>query len=753
MKTTSKYACVLAAALSLAACTDDKYAATIPDPVMPEDQALLDYLATFDVLKSYVGEGGLALGATVDPAEFLKREQNFSTIYTNFTEVMPVGSYMHSTSVADNGDIDLGNLAELASLCKEKEMALYGPSLLSCAGQNVTYLNALIAPVVIPYVPVEPEKGVIMVADFEADEIGKTYPMSNGSVAAVADDPDGVSGHVLHIGEDGNGAAYSYPEFEVELTEGVTLGVCKGVRIDLKAPGSGGLYGQGLRLYICDATGNYIEHTYGNCQSFGCADNQWGRNLIMLDINQANLSAADKEMTKVKFRVGSATGSGNYYIDNIRMEWEIAGDDTGRDVLVDFENCKPGDKFPMTGNSTAVVEADPDGKSGNVLHIGSDAEPANQSHPTFHIVLPDGHKLGDYKSLSVDFRGDGSTGLYGSGVRLGINTTTDFRVLAGPSGFGCMGGNVWNRNGILIMFDGSAAEANQNVELTAAEKELTEFDLTIGSGTGSGNYWIDNIVFTREINTDDTIIEKTPEEKDQLLADALNAWITAVVSAAGEGVDTYDICSQPLTSASDPSFFDWGEYLGHDSYVARAVAMAREAAGERQLKFFVSQSIDLDATAADKIDRLAEAVSAIEATGVEIEGLNILLHAVYTLDADKQAGYVTALDEMMHRLVATGRKVRISDFTLRITDKAGDDLRATEFYKEERKAELQNVLSESAGFHTLVLKTFRSLLADKAEGFSVGKVYDADACVAPWNANSNRTLVYEGIVNGLGNIN
>ena len=44
----------------------------------------------------------------------------------------------------------------------------------------------------------------------------------------------------------------------------------------------------------------------------------------------------------------------------------------GKTVICDFENDELGKAYGMTGGSQAVVENDPDGKSGKALHVGTD---------------------------------------------------------------------------------------------------------------------------------------------------------------------------------------------------------------------------------------------------------------------------------------------------------------------------------------------------------------------------------------------
>jgi hypothetical protein len=156
-------------------------------------------------------------------------------------------------------------------------------------------------------------------------------------------------------------------------------------------------------------------------------------------------------------------------------------------IIVDFESNNVSDTYPMTSaNGQSEVVIDPSGASGKVLHIFG---PANQTFPKFQIVLPEGRKLGDYQTLKMDFNGGNNSGRYGQGMRMGINDKP-LKNYNSAADFGCPDGS-WGRGFIALPL--------ADLGLTDAEKELTEFTLTVGSATGSGDYYIDNIAIEREI--------------------------------------------------------------------------------------------------------------------------------------------------------------------------------------------------------------------------------------------------------------
>jgi len=176
----------------------------------------------------------------------------------------------------------------------------------------------------------------------------------------------------------------------------------------------------------------------------------------------------------------------NYRVSNTSNNPAISTEST---MLADFEANNLGDTYLMTSsNGQSEVVNDPSNLSGKVLHIFG---PAVQTFPKFQITLPSGRKLGDYKTLKMDFYGGDNTGRYGQGMRMGINdkALTSYNSAAD---FGCPNGS-WGRGLIALPL--------ANLNLTEIEKELTTFTLTVGSATGSGDYYIDNITMEREVET------------------------------------------------------------------------------------------------------------------------------------------------------------------------------------------------------------------------------------------------------------
>lgn len=472
------------AAVSFASCTDsldcfmDKFQ-------KPDEVAVNEELNKYDILKSYIGTDapGFFLGAKVSANDFVKQGPLYSAVVSNFTAVDVTGSFTPLNTLA-NDEYNFNGIKSFASVTSETQdnILAVGGNLISNQGQRAEYLNSLLEPVFIPFVP---EKGTTKILDFEDDAIGTTYPMTGGSQAVVENDPANESGHVLHVGTDADKAAYSHPKFHVKLPEGRKLGDYVRMYVDMRFVNSDGIWGAGLHLFI-----NGEDFALGgNGSEFGAANNTWKREGV-IKLNDPSRFGCDlskyKDLTEFDLAFGATSGGAQYYIDNIVMDYEVAGG--GYVDLFSFENDAVGTTYPMSGGSQAVVENDPTGEvGGKVLHVGTDADKAAYSYPKFHVKLPAGQTLGDYEALCVDMRFVNNDGIWGSGLHLFINGV-DYELNGNGDAF-CGGGNKWKVDGKIKLNDASTF----GCVLSDEHKALNEFDLQFGAGSGGAQYYLDNI--------------------------------------------------------------------------------------------------------------------------------------------------------------------------------------------------------------------------------------------------------------------
>lgn len=722
-------------AVLVMSCTDDYNCDLKVEK--PEDVALSEYLSQFDLLKSYVDRNtAFQLAANLPASEFVKKNNAYSTLLTNFDAIDIYGSFTPLNTLSLD-EYDFGAMQTVASTAAEAGVVLYGGALCSNQGQRAEYYNKLLEPVFIPFVP---EKGSTVLFDFEKDALGTSYAMTGSSSSVVEEDPTGESGHVLHVGTDDVKAAYSYAKFQVKLPEGRTLGDYIRLKIDLRFVNNDGIYGAGMRVFI-----NGQEFSLGgNGADFCEGGNRWKREGVIKMDNPERfgfaLPPSMKDLTEFELSVGSASGGAQYYLDNIIMDYEVAGG--GLVTLFDFEKDAIGTSYSMTGNSTAIVEEDPAGESGHVLHVGTDAVKAANSFPEFHVVLPNGMTLGEFLYLYIDLRFVNNDGIWGSGMFIFINDTKFY--LGGNGDAFCTGGNKWKREGQIKLHD--AAERFGFV-LPDEMKGLTEFKLSIGSESGGAQYYLDNIGLYWKAA--DKVIEKTPEEKVALITEEMKKWIGGMVYAGINDINsvkTWNIVSEPLDKTVDANTFNWGEHLGEVEYARTAVKIANDTAKNSNvnLELFVSNTFNQYDDMGQKADELIALVKSWEADNVtKIAGYNILLHAVYSKDATFQAGNEKVITELFGRLAQTGKLIRISDLSMMVEDADGNFISSDKLTTVERTA--------AAAYMAFIIKEYRKAISsDKQYGISISGITETTNGnkVCPWTSKYNRNEMYEGIVQG-----
>ena len=101
-----------------------------------------EYLATFDVLKSYINRAEnspFKFTANLNPNDFVAHEVAYSTIMNNFDGI-DVGSttYMPATAVDDQGAYNFGDMSTLADALAGTGVTAYGGTLASYQGQRRT---------------------------------------------------------------------------------------------------------------------------------------------------------------------------------------------------------------------------------------------------------------------------------------------------------------------------------------------------------------------------------------------------------------------------------------------------------------------------------------------------------------------------------------------------------------------------------------------------------------------------------------
>lgn len=418
-------------------------------------------------------------------------------------------------------------------------------------------------------------------------------------------------------------------------------------------------------------------------------------------------------------------------------------------TIIDFENYAIGDKVdmvnttsPTTINATATGEiTQGDDAHGKVLTVAS-----AQGLPRIHVKLEEGLTLADYTYVMMDMKL--RAGLWGWGMRIGFNETL-LSPNQNAAGYGYNQDDKWKDEGILIKFvrEGEDTPAG-TIALSDDLLALNEFDFIIGSASGDWRADIDNIKFHYEKSGG--TIEKTAEEKKEIISTELNDWITNKVKAGEEDITAWNVVCNPFDETLDDNSFMWSNYLGGSIECAQtAISMARSAS-EKSLKLFILndcyQGEGMKTTAASLIDWVNKIESTSLASGGKavVDGYNIKLNAIYSGDVSRQNVNEQEIIDLLEALSATGKLVRLSDLNVLYEDDLGNYVSSSEAVSGERERVGQYI--------AFIIKQYRKLIpVEQQYGISISSMTETSngSNLCPWTSDFERTEIYEGIVNGL----
>ena len=381
----------------------------------------------------------------------------------------------------------------------------------------------------------------------------------------------------------------------------------------------------------------------------------------------------------------------------IASETKVLPEVTGADVI-DFESDALGKTYPTqkatgdaaTGN--AVVENDPAGQSGQVIHISK----ATQCFPAITIKFPEGRKLGDYTDLTLDYYAVGNSS-YTSKIFLAMGGKNN--VFKSPKDYGCTL-KTWGRGLVSIPLAALAFSEDQ--------MKQTEVTIVIGPQGVLCEYYIDNITLAYKYKPTYEV-EKTPEEKFQIIGGALSEYIAAAMEAA-PSINSWAVADCPVTSSPD---LIWKQNLG-ETYFAYAAQKMREQRGDAKL--FVSEYL-MDANVRAEFLHLLGA----NAVGMDqINGIDVLTSInAASFDAN---GFATMLQE----LARTGRLIRLT-----IQSVTGTDAQA------------------AAALTQAVAAYKQQVPAAQQYGISFGSVIESASNAGLWTTAFNRKVTYASCADAL----
>ena len=380
-----------------------------------------------------------------------------------------------------------------------------------------------------------------VIADFESDELGKTYPTfyrwgaeeDKGTATVVADPSGKENNKAVNLVTTNYDCVF---KIDATLPEGKTLGDYLAVSFDVYFSNDawkcmflyldGDMVFRNTKVENGEVKDDYPKQADGNV---------WTTKTYTFSM--LDLQSTDLAKTSFNLAFGVSDNAANYYIDNIKL---IApkNSESGYLTIDDFEDKEVGDTYGIKAwaptDGEAKVSLDPEDNTNKVINMVCTNWNAV---PAFNVILPTGKQLGDYESISFD--------LYNTNSYEWANYKKSEIYIDGTKVFDEPGDDEsapidkWTNKSFKL----------EDMTLTDDHKAKSGFTLGAGISIGQGNYYMDNIMLK--------------EKGTGLVQNIVKAIIVAVQNGKlliqGDNVtkvDVYDSKGMHCTSVKNESAVD-----------------------------------------------------------------------------------------------------------------------------------------------------------------------------------------------------
>ena len=271
--------------------------------------------------------------------------------------------------------------------------------------------------------------------------------------------------------------------------------------------------------------------------------------------------------------------------------------------------------------------------------------------------------------------------------------------------------------------------------------------------------------------TNDTYVEKTPEEKKIFVTGALDAWIRGMMSATDGYVTVWDAINEPIsgTDGDGDGFYDlwsaangdaennfyWQDYIGNEDYGPTVVKLAHKYySGDGDLKLFINDyNLESDWDDNHKLKSLIHWIEVWESRDIiYIDGIGSQMHVSFYANPTIQASKEEHIIKMFELMAATGKLVKISELDMGYIDADGNTVPTVAMTEAMHK--------QMAGFYKFIISKYFEIVPP-AQQYGITQWCATDAAgdlgtgwrggepVGLWDANYNRKHTYAGFAQGL----
>lgn len=704
---------LFAAGFSLiTSCADDEvldYQVEKPESIVFQEE-----INQYEDLKTYVDRQAnpvFKLGAGVTIAEFSEKGVMYRLLSRNFDEVTAGYGMKHGAVVQEDGSLNLADVEKFLQAANQAGLSVYGHTLVWHANQNAKYLNSTIAASKIPGGGGEPSWDEVADADFETDDAAN-YEVNEQALATFTAAGEGAAGEgrALKVTNEAVRENDWESQFFFTFSPPMEMGEEYELSMDVKADVDASFATQ---AHI--QPGEYVHWDF-----FGAinATPEWSTFTKKVIVTESTLGTGT-----IAFNLGNTATT--YYFDNIKLtkynEQGSGGGGLDPSVITntDFENGTDG--WGGWGNgSTREQSAEGEGY-GDTGYAFTFSNPAATDFWAAQIAY-------DLAPLEME-----ST--YVLNLKVKANTAGAIRAeLQSPSDYS---------SDPLGTFDVSEDWQEISLETTVTAEDRERF--VISFGDFAGTVYIDEVTLSRVNPDGGGGMEKTPEEKKEIIEDEMERWIAGMMEVSGETVKAWDVVNEPMDDGNPYELktgvgrelaedeFYWQDFLGKDFGVT-AFKLAREYGNADDLLFINDYNLEYNL---DKTRGIIEYVEYLESKGATVDGIGTQMHISTTSD---KANMVA----MFELLAATGKLVKISELDIGVG-------------VSTREATMEDYLAQEEMYRFVVEKYLEIIPAEQRYGITAwaptdspeGSSWRGGEPIGLWTEGLDRKPAYAGFADGL----
>lgn len=705
---------IVSSLLILSSCDDnlmewekDPEHGTVTGAELPLE--LVEKISRYEPLKTYTD---FVLGNGIGTDLYMSDPAYRKLVNENFDEVTPGYAMKHGAMVNSKGEINFTTIDAFIAATKSAGLSVFGHTLVWHSNQNASYLNSIIAPTVIP------GSSGANAMDISGLKNGtfSNWSRNNPGQGITIVDNAGLTANSKAVQLISSGSSTNYWDLQlgssnIPVVSGHSYEVSFYIKSDQAGKGrisfSGLVNGYpwmdwdgtgGAEAFITSSQWKQIKFTL-NANDFAVGSNSLQLNFdlgpvpnvtYLIDVNTLAVTDLDAAPTVVNL-VANGT------LNTDTNGWAKYN---GADNALSFA----GAANAYEGNGAMKV-------------VNATSDAANQWKTQIHADFTSVMTLDKDYTISYMIRSEAA-----GSVR--CSTTGTSAHYQGDQATS----TTWKL--VEWKFKGNGTETGLN------------FDL----GGAAGTYYIDNVVVTSGDSsggpTAPVTIEKTDAEKTAIIGNAMQDWISKMMTHYKTSVFAWDVVNEPMKedgtlrtgnegdTATD--YFSWAKYLGKD-FAVTAFKLARQYGNSTDKLFINDYNLE---SSLSKCDGLIEYVKYIESKGATVDGIGTQMHISLTTDKDKIA-------QMFQKLAASGKLIKISELDIRL------GTNAPTVAQQAAQAEMYQYVIDMYKKHIPAAQQYGITIWGVSDSVKEHEFWLPDESPNLWDANYVRKHAYKGTADGL----